>query len=194
MKEAWFSPLHTYPLLATRYLCFFITTASRAVGTAESARNRYSCCTAIYHTWNVVVREADSSSMGRCAQHNSSLLLHFKFWPRLMARSAPEGLWMWPFGPDPEAGALKKLRAKSPEISISVCKPEGLAEALRCPASPPGWKSLNCCPELDMLVGQLCPIGLGLLGTCTCDGDTSFQHSLCSCFRKRIPGFFSLKW
>jgi len=27
MKEAWFSPLHTYPLLATRYLRFSITTA-----------------------------------------------------------------------------------------------------------------------------------------------------------------------
>lgn len=50
MKEAWFSPLHTYPLLATRYLCFFIMAPSRVVGTAESARNRYSWCIAIYHT------------------------------------------------------------------------------------------------------------------------------------------------
>lgn len=172
MKEAWFSPLHTYPLLATRYLRFFITTASRVVGTAESARNRYSWCTATYHAWNVVVWETDSSSMGRYAQLNSSLLFRFKFWPRLMARSTPEGLRTWPFGLDPEAGVLKKLRARSPEIVISVCRPEGLAEALRFPAAPPGWKTWNCCPELDVLVWQFCTTGLGLLGTCTCDGDT----------------------
>lgn len=93
MKEAWFSPLHTYPLLATRYLCFFIPAPPKAVGTAEPARNRYSLCTARYHTWNAVIWEADSSSMGRCAQLNSCLLLHCKFWPRLVARSTQEGLW-----------------------------------------------------------------------------------------------------
>lgn len=32
MKEAWFSPVHTYPLLATRYLCFFVMTAVRSSG------------------------------------------------------------------------------------------------------------------------------------------------------------------
>jgi len=43
-----------------------------------------------------------------------------------MARRAPEGLWRRPFGPDPEAGVLKKPRAQSPEISVSVCRPECL--------------------------------------------------------------------
>lgn len=192
MKEAWFSPLHTYPLLATRYLCFFITTTSRAVGMAESAENRYSWCLAIDRTWNVVFWETDSSSVGQCAQFNSSLLC-FKFWQRLMARSTPEGLWMRPFGPDPEVGVLKKPKARSPEISISVYRPEGLAEARRFPAAPPGWKTWNCCPELDMLLWQFCATSLGLLGARTCDGDTSFQHGLCSCSSKLIPGFFSLK-
>lgn len=32
IKEAWFSPVHTYPLLATRYLCFSIMTAFRSSG------------------------------------------------------------------------------------------------------------------------------------------------------------------
>lgn len=41
---------------------------------------------------------------------NSSLLHHLKFWWRQMARSAPEGLWTWWFGPDPEAGVLKKAK------------------------------------------------------------------------------------
>lgn len=38
MKEAWFSPLHTYPLLATRYLCFLIT-ATKALGMADQLRS-----------------------------------------------------------------------------------------------------------------------------------------------------------
>lgn len=34
MKEAWFSPLHTYPLLATRYL-FFLITATKVLGMVQ---------------------------------------------------------------------------------------------------------------------------------------------------------------
>lgn len=38
MKEAWFSPLHTYPLLATRYLCFLIT-ATKVLGMVDQPRS-----------------------------------------------------------------------------------------------------------------------------------------------------------
>lgn len=120
MKEAWFSPLHTYPLLATRYLCFFISASSRALGMAESAKVRYSWCTAIDHIWNAVVWEANSSWTGRCVQLNSSssVLLRFKFWPRLIARITPERLRMQYFGPDP--GVLKKLSLISWDLYLST--------------------------------------------------------------------------
>lgn len=55
MKEAWFSPLHTYPLLATRYLRFLCYGHFKRVEMAKAAGSRYSWCIAIYHTWNVIV-------------------------------------------------------------------------------------------------------------------------------------------
>lgn len=92
------------------------------------------------HTWNVVVGEAGSSSVGWCAELNSSLL-HFKYWLRLSTRNSL-GFWMWPLGLDTEAGVLKKLRVQSSEIPISVYRPVNLAERLWLPAAPPGWKKV----------------------------------------------------
>lgn len=153
------------PCLPPGTFAFLSWQLSGAVGTAKSARNGYSCS----HTWNVVVGEAVSW----CAEHNSCLL-HFKFWLRLMTRNSL-GFWMWPLGLDTEAGVIKKPRAQSPEILISVCRPVSLAETLWPPVAPPGWKKLSYwafCPELNILVWQFYTSTLGLSEGSTCDGDT----------------------
>lgn len=164
------------PCLPPGTFAFLPWQLSGAVGTA---RNEYSCS----HTWNVVVGEA----VGWCAELNSCLL-YFKFWLRLMTRNSL-GFWMWSLGLDTEAGVIKKPRAQSPEIPISVCRPVSLAETLWPPVAPPGWRKLSLLPWVEhsgvaALHLQFGPFG-GFHIWWRC-----FQHSFCSCSSKLIPPLF----
>lgn len=191
MKEAWFSPVHTYPLLATRYLCFFIMAAFRSRGNSWVSQEwvQWYIAVVTLEMWlekQVLLQWADYAEL------NSSLL-HFKFWLRLSTRNSL-GFWMWPLGLDTEAGVLKKLRAQSPEIPISVCRPVSLAERLWLSAAAPGWKKVILLLRVErsgmaVLHHQCGPFGGFHMWW------RHFQHSFCSCSSKLIPGgFFSLKW